>query len=123
MGAWLDDWIYYTVRDYTQYSAIVILHTFQFTVAHALGFSVLTSHILATDLSQELSFQIIMKSSFHFVFNHLGMPTLHNSNKFSNANFFSSNPSYRLSLFRLGTGLQKTSLPLLLRKHVYRAVA
>jgi hypothetical protein len=34
------------------YSAIVILHTVQFTVAHALGFSVFTSHILAMELSQ-----------------------------------------------------------------------
>jgi hypothetical protein len=53
-GFGLDDWIYcalyiYTVRDYRQYSAIVTLHTFQFTVTHALGFSVFTSRILATD--------------------------------------------------------------------------
>jgi hypothetical protein len=34
------------------YSAIAILHTFQFTVTHALGFSIVTSRILATDLSQ-----------------------------------------------------------------------
>jgi spore maturation protein SpmB len=32
------------------YSAIAILHTLQFTVAHALGFSVFTSRILATEL-------------------------------------------------------------------------
>jgi hypothetical protein len=32
------------------YSAIAILHTFQFTVAHTLGFSVFTRRILATDL-------------------------------------------------------------------------
>jgi hypothetical protein len=31
------------------YSAIPILHIFQFTVTHALGFSVFTSRILATD--------------------------------------------------------------------------
>jgi hypothetical protein len=57
MGFGLDDWIYctlyiHTVRDYRQYSAISILHTFQFTVTHTLGFSVFTSCILATDLSQ-----------------------------------------------------------------------
>jgi hypothetical protein len=34
-----------------QYSVIADLHTFQFTIAHALGFSVSTSHILATDLN------------------------------------------------------------------------
>jgi hypothetical protein len=32
------------------YSVIPDLHTLQFTVTHALGFSVFTSHILATDL-------------------------------------------------------------------------
>jgi hypothetical protein len=48
-----------STRDYRQYSAIAILHTFQFTVAHALGFSVFTSHILATDsITVSLSLQI-----------------------------------------------------------------
>jgi hypothetical protein len=32
------------------YSAIADLHTLQFTVTHALGFSVFTNRILATDL-------------------------------------------------------------------------
>jgi hypothetical protein len=32
------------------YSAIANLHTLQFTFTHALGFSVFTSRILATDL-------------------------------------------------------------------------
>jgi hypothetical protein len=36
-----------------QYSAIPDVHTFQFTVAHALGFSVSTSRLLATDLNTE----------------------------------------------------------------------
>jgi hypothetical protein len=48
------------------YSAIAILHTFQFTVAHALGFSVFTGLILATDLSQShWNFTSDVKSSFH----------------------------------------------------------
>jgi hypothetical protein len=56
-GVWIDDWIYFTLhihtlRDYKQYSATAILHTFQFTVAHIIGFSVFTSRILVTDLSQ-----------------------------------------------------------------------
>jgi hypothetical protein len=42
----------FTTRDYREYSAIPILHTFQFTVTYALGFSVFTSRIQATDLSQ-----------------------------------------------------------------------
>jgi hypothetical protein len=40
---------------HTYYSAITELHTFQFTVAHALGFSVSTSHLLAVDLNTETS--------------------------------------------------------------------
>jgi hypothetical protein len=35
----------------SNYSAIADLHTFQFTVTHALEFLVLTSRILATDLT------------------------------------------------------------------------
>jgi hypothetical protein len=42
----------HTVRDYRQYSAIAILHNFQFTVTHTLRFSVFANRILATDLSQ-----------------------------------------------------------------------
>jgi hypothetical protein len=68
------------------YSAIAILHTFQLTFAHALVFFVFTSRILATDLSEELSRQIIMKSSCHFSFNRLGIPNLQNPIQFSNAN-------------------------------------
>jgi hypothetical protein len=41
----LDDW-----KDYRQYGAVVDLHTLQFTLTHALGFSVFTSLILATDI-------------------------------------------------------------------------
>jgi hypothetical protein len=56
----------FTTRDYRQYSALAILHTLQFTVAHALGFSVFTSRNLATDLSQSpYRFKSYMKSSLH----------------------------------------------------------
>jgi hypothetical protein len=49
-----------------KYSAIAILQIFQLTVAHALGFSVFTSRILATDLSQSrCNFKSHMKSSLH----------------------------------------------------------
>jgi hypothetical protein len=41
--------------NYNQYSAIADLHNFQFTVAPALGFSVSTSRLLATDLNTETS--------------------------------------------------------------------
>jgi hypothetical protein len=68
-GFGLDDSIYctlyiYTVRNYWRRSAIAILHTLQFTVTHALAFSVFISHILATDLSQS-HFKSHMKSSYH----------------------------------------------------------
>jgi hypothetical protein len=53
-GFWigyLDSLTPYT-HNYRQHSAIVDIHTLQFTVTHALGFSVFTSRILATDLKQ-----------------------------------------------------------------------
>jgi hypothetical protein len=54
----------HTTRDYRQYSAMAILHTLQFIVAHELDFSVFTSRILATDLQQShCHFRSHMKSS------------------------------------------------------------
>jgi hypothetical protein len=44
-----------------------------------------TIHFLETDLAQELSPQVTMKSACLFLFNHLGMLTLQNSTQFSNA--------------------------------------
>jgi hypothetical protein len=43
--------LYNLSLNYNQYSATTDLHNFQFTVAHALGFSVSTRRILATDLN------------------------------------------------------------------------
>jgi hypothetical protein len=69
-GFRLDDWtcctLYiHTTRGYRQHSTIADLHTLLFTVTHALGFSVFTSRILATDLSQShCNFKSHMKS-FH----------------------------------------------------------
>jgi hypothetical protein len=39
--------------NYNYYGAIVDLHNLQFTVAHALGFSVSTSRLLATDINTD----------------------------------------------------------------------
>jgi hypothetical protein len=44
-----------TSLNHTYYSAIADLHTCQFTVAHALGFSVFSSRLLAADLNKEIS--------------------------------------------------------------------
>jgi hypothetical protein len=60
-GSSSDDWIYWQfvthtlliTRKHRQYSTIAHLHTFQFTVAHALGFPVSTSRLLATNLNTE----------------------------------------------------------------------
>jgi hypothetical protein len=66
-------------RSTGNYSAIAILHTLQLTVAHALEFSVLTSRILVTDLSQShCNFKSHMKSSWQFLqflFNHFQLPS------------------------------------------------
>jgi hypothetical protein len=56
-GSGLVDWIhsclFTSTLSYNQCSAIADLHIFQFTAAHALGLSVSTSRILATDLNTE----------------------------------------------------------------------
>jgi hypothetical protein len=87
-GFGLDDWIYCTlyintVRDYMQYSAIAIVHTFHFTAAHARGFLVFTSRILATGLSKShCHFNSHVKSSCHsllpflqFLLSDFGLPS------------------------------------------------
>jgi hypothetical protein len=61
------------------YSAIANLPTSQITRTRYIRF-------LTTGLLQELSLQITVKSSCHFLFNHLALPTLQNSTQFSNAN-------------------------------------
>jgi hypothetical protein len=82
-GFGLDDWLYWTlyihtVRDYRQYSAIVDLHTLQFTFTHPIGFSVFKCHILATDLSQSnCNFNSLMRSFWHSLIPFL--PFLHNN--------------------------------------------
>jgi hypothetical protein len=88
MGFGLDDRIYCTlyihaVQAYTQHSTITILHTIQFTVTHAPGFSVFASCILAVGLSQShCNFSSHMKSSWHclipflpFLISHLWLPS------------------------------------------------
>jgi hypothetical protein len=56
-GSGLDDWmigfidtLHIELGTTGNYSAIVILHTLQFTVTHAIEFSVFTSRFMATDL-------------------------------------------------------------------------
>jgi hypothetical protein len=58
--------------NYKPYSTIPDFHTFQFTVAHALGLSVSTGKV---SQKQKLPLQFTMKSSCHFFFDRLGMLT------------------------------------------------
>jgi hypothetical protein len=66
-----------------RYGAIAILHTLQFPVAHVLGFSVIISRILVTDLSRShCNFKSHMKSSCRslipflpFLLNHFRLPS------------------------------------------------
>jgi hypothetical protein len=83
-GFGLDDWIYcefyiHTVRDHRQYNIIVILHTSQFTVAHALGFTASTSRILATVLAVSLALQITCEVFFAPPNSFLAIPGATNS--------------------------------------------
>jgi hypothetical protein len=60
-GSSSDDWIYYQLVTHSvvitlthrQYGAVSHLHRLQFTVAHALGFSVHTSHLPGTDVDAQ----------------------------------------------------------------------
>jgi hypothetical protein len=65
-------YLIHTTQDYRQYSAVAILHTFQFAVTHALGFSAFTSRILAMDLSQShCNVKSHVKYSLHSLINFL----------------------------------------------------
>jgi hypothetical protein len=68
--------------NYNQYSAISDLHTFQFTVVHALVFSISTSHLLATDLNTEIITSNHYEVFCYFVFNHstLLYPNMYSTN-------------------------------------------
>jgi hypothetical protein len=76
------DTLYFQLGTTCNHSAMTDLYTLQFTVTHALGFSVFTSRILATDLQQShCHFKSHMMSSFHslipfllFLLNHLRLP-------------------------------------------------
>jgi hypothetical protein len=66
------------------YNAISILHTLQFTVTHALGFSVFTSRILATDFisvsrSLRITHEVFFAPHNSFVTIILQLPTQFNS--------------------------------------------
>jgi hypothetical protein len=68
---WDFDWmigfiaLIHSSRNYKWYSAIADLHILQFTVTHALGFSVFTNRILATDFITLIVTAAHMKSTFH----------------------------------------------------------
>jgi hypothetical protein len=140
-GSGLNDWIYWhlirSTRDYRQYSAIAVLHTLQFTVTHALGFSVFTSCILATDLSQShCHFQSHTKSSFHSLTPFLPLFCSCQLNSFPSSSLgrlasrtrLCSQLDYRSVLCQtlpynhFARTTQKTQ-PLLLRRRVYWSIA
>jgi hypothetical protein len=53
--------------NHSYYSAIADLHNLQFTVAYALGFSVSTSRLLATDFNTETSISNYYEVFLHFL--------------------------------------------------------
>jgi hypothetical protein len=55
--------------NYKQYSVIADLHNFQFTVVHAIGFSVFTSRLLTTYFNTDTTLQVIIKASCYIFFN------------------------------------------------------
>jgi hypothetical protein len=97
--------------DYRQYSIVADLYTLQFTVTHALGFSVFTSRILATDLSQShCHFKSYMKSSLHSLLISCHYSAAVNSKDFTK--FISSAPkpiSWQAGVPKLDSLLESTT--------------
>jgi hypothetical protein len=79
-------------------TALLLIYPFHKSLRHAIRF-------LVTDLSQELSFQIAMKTSYHFLFNHLGLP----NHQFSSYNSLNPLATNRLSLHKLGMDLRENT--------------
>jgi hypothetical protein len=137
----LDNWIYctlysQTVRDYRQYSAIAILHTLQFIIAHALGFSVFSTRMLATDISQsQCNFKSHIKSSFHILIPFLSLfcsrqfPRLDSiqlrpeTRLLTSRLLFCTTPCCRTLLYKHFRRTTQKTQPLLLRRCFYRTIA
>jgi hypothetical protein len=87
-GSGLDDWIYWPF--FVQYLSLLrsIQRYHQFThfpIHHCAHTRILRYPLVISwqqISTQKLSLQITIKSSCHFLFNHLGMPTLQNSTQF-----------------------------------------
>jgi hypothetical protein len=111
--------------NYNQYSAFADLHTFQFTFAHALGFCVSTSRILATDLNTGTVTLNHCEVFLSFLLQSLWTADSLNSNQFSNSisttlyshslvSWLCTHQCYRLSLYRSSMDhTENTALPLL----------
>jgi hypothetical protein len=90
------DAFFYSLSNSQPIIELSLIYPLHKSLGHALRF-------LATDLSQELSLQITMKSSYNFLINHLGMSILQNSVQFSNANSLILLAKNRHSLHGSGT--------------------
>jgi hypothetical protein len=116
MGFGLDVWIHwYLIHSHNsvcrQYSAIAIVQTFQFTVLHALEFSLFISPIPATDLSQShCHFKSHMKSSFHSLIPFLPLFCNCQFRRLGSIQF----QAHILAGWRLKTRLNSTRLPKLI---------
>jgi hypothetical protein len=124
-------------RNYRQYSAIADLHTLQFIVTHALGFSAFTSLIQATDFIRVCHFKSYMKSSLRRLIPFLplfcncqlsSIPLLPRSyqSRLASRNStlqFTARPQLNSSLQPFFTDHTENTPSLLLRRRVYYAVA
>jgi hypothetical protein len=121
------DTLYTQIGTTGNYSAIADLHTLQFTVTHALGFSIFISRILATDLQpSHCKFKSHMKSSLHSLIHFL--PLLLNHRRLPSSELdpilaknFLKRPLY--PFITLGMDHAENTASLLLRRLVYWSVA
>jgi hypothetical protein len=115
------------------YRATADLHTLPFTITHALGFSVFTSRILATDITVTLSFQITHEVFFARSNSFLAIANSEDSTQFNSSVSKLIPAGWRLEIrltllnrtllyYHFARTTQKTQ-PLLLGRCIYSAVA
>jgi hypothetical protein len=110
MIGFTDTFYTHTTRDYRHYRTIAILHTLQFTVTHALGLSVFTSRILATDLSQShCNFKSHMNPNLHRLI-YFFFPYSATANSEDSTQFNSTLISRQLGVPKLDCSLSTTVL-------------
>jgi hypothetical protein len=113
MIGFISSWVTHSViitLTYRSYSSITVLHTFQFTVVHALGFSLPTSRLLATDLNTET-----------ITSNHWSTHSKHYTQTNSSTHTIKSSPTMKLPRLSPAENFQRTDFSLFYKPLIWHA--